>query len=121
MRRLASCLLVSLLLLGGCGPLPRPFQPDRKSFVQARDLPDEAQVAVAPLSEDAPGAAQRAAAALARSLENYGISTAAEGLPAATALAGRAEVEAADSGRDAIAITWELSGSEGEVVAIFHG
>lgn len=107
-------LLLSLLLIGACGQLPRPFQPEVKGDDALLLLRNGGSLKVLPLDQGAPEPAGAMAARLADVLKIQGFAATAE--PKATAsylLRGRAVVQPQGNGREEILTLWELEDAEG--------
>ncbi len=115
-----------ILAVAACGPLPRPFQPDDKTIVEAQEPADGAEAAdgvdilVLPLGGDAPGNAEGAAETLADGLRDLGVRASAEGNIARRVLTGTVEVKGAEENREAVLITWQLSRPNGDELVSFE-
>ena len=99
-----------LVLLSGCGPLPRPFAADDKTLTSLQALAVQQQVVVLPLQADLPPDSRaRAADVLAQSLARRTIpATAAGDAGRSRRLSGRAIVQRLSFREDEVLLYWEL-------------
>jgi hypothetical protein len=113
---LLAAALVASLVLGACGPLPRPFKPDDRKAVDLRAITYGSTVVVLPPDGDLPADPAPIAEALRDALL-------AEGLLAKTwqesegalQLSGNAKVEPLGETRDLLSATWQIEGPQGRL------
>lgn len=110
-------LLLAALALGACGPLPRPFQPERKGGNELLVLPDRTGVAVASVTGALPDGAAMAEA-MARALRRQNVpADVGVGNQRTHWLMGAAEtLPAAADGVVRRQFVWELYDPEGELI-----
>ena len=116
----ASIVIALLLVLGACGPLPRPFIPDSKHDATLSAVGQSAAVLVLPLEGDAPGDSAAATAELVGSLRSLGIAAATDAAAVDRLLLGRASVSRNAEGQDAVAIDWQVRDPSGTTLGAFQ-
>ncbi len=118
MGRLAICLLGIILLIAGCGRLPRPFQPADKAGNGLLYLNDGIGITVMPLTHHASGAPKRTAETLAAALRERNMPASTQGGTAGSRrLSGRAMVQELTGGKEEVLLYWELSDPGGRRLA----
>lgn len=107
-RRWSPVLLI-LLALAACGPVPRPFQPEVKRDNALFLLRNGSQLQVLPLEQAPPGVSDAFAERLVRALRFQGLTatTLSDG-PDGYRLRGRASVNPLADGREEVLTLWEL-------------
>lgn len=107
-----------LLALAACGPVPRPFQPEIKRDDALFLLRNGSQLQVLPLEQAPPGTSEAFAERLVRALRFRGLTatTGSDG-PDGYRLRGRASVNPLDDGREEVLTLWELVDGRGRRLA----
>lgn len=115
MRPLLLLLLLGLLTLSGCGPVPRPFQPESKVSIDLRAPSTRAPLRVGAPEGDAPGNANRFTLKVAEQLLALGVAAEPQwfSMTAAPALEtrrlqSRASVSSAEGGNEKVEVAWSL-------------
>jgi hypothetical protein len=117
-KRLFPVILVSALLIGACGPLPKPFKPDVNGgapspFEQLGDIPG---IVVAPVENTPPGVGGPIADSIAESLRRANTpATTAGALLDGYLLEGRARTITWGA-RHSIVIDWTLTDRRGAIL-----
>ena len=103
-------------LLAGCGPLPRPFQPESKDLGDLSLLDQSSRILVLPLqTTDGTQIPRQADAYLIAALSAENVTTTIEETSyTSRILIGRSVVIALDSGIDEILLQWELTDGRGQ-------
>lgn len=108
-----STLVVALLVLVACQPIPRPFEADHAAPNELLQLVDSRGIMVLPVADAPPETAQKLAAEMAAALIDRNVPAFVNGGNRSSMILSG---EVIDPGRDAI-IAWTLFGPKGEEVA----
>lgn len=115
--RLIALILVPLLLLTGCGQLPRPFAHEAPTNNQLLDLKDSAGsagITVLPIAGDPPGAPNDVAEAMAEALRRLNIPASVNGgNRKSQRLEARAVVLPAAGDGEEVLLYWDLRTADG--------
>ena len=111
-------LLLALLVLAGCQPVPHPFADSVAApGIPALRPPDSVGVAVLPVSGVPEAAGTAVAEAFAKALRDADVPASTEGFNRGSyRLAASAETTALGAGRLSVKLAWELRDAEGAVV-----
>lgn len=110
--------LLLLAFLTACGALPKPFQPSGKDLASAPLPADAGPLLVEPIRGVSPGLADGGAEALATALNARGVTaTPLYDGRELRLLRGFAALDASGTLTDQLAITWEVIGPGGRIVA----
>lgn len=118
-RGFGIALVVATLV--GCGPLPRPFQPESKDLGDLSLLDQSSRILILPLqTTDGTQTPSQAEAYLVSALSTENVAATIEETPFANRiLVGRSMVVALDSGIDEILLQWELTDGQGQRITTF--
>ena len=114
MARVVIVVLLSLVVLGACGPVPRPFQSAQKADNTLLRLGDRGGVFVAPVAGEEPGEAGRFAEAVAAHLRRLNIPATTSGANGESRLLyTRARYRLLPGGARELTLSWELRDPNG--------
>lgn len=105
---------LSVFLTTGCGPLPRPFQPDQKAVLAVPGAGEAANVLLLPIEGAGPGGDGAALRALVRALANHDVAAATETTLPSHVIRARARILALPGDREEVEITWQVTQAEGQ-------
>ena len=114
-------IVLVVALLAGCGPLPRPFQPESKDLGDLSLLDQRSRILILPLqTTDGTQIPSQADAYLIAALSAENVATTIEDTSyTSRILIGRSVVIALDSGIDEILLQWELTDGQGQRISTF--